>query len=176
MPNTFTLIASVTLSSAAANIDFTSIPATYTDLCLKFSLRSTANDVPGSNPNDANVYFNNSTSGYSERMLYSDNGTSAASAATSGSLLNWAGVQNSNSNTVSTFSNCELYIPNYAGSANKSASSDSVRENNATGSIQLRLVASLWSNAAAITSVKLVPDYGNFAIYSTATLYGIKNS
>jgi len=69
-----------------------------------------------------------------------------------------------------------LYIPNYAGSANKSASSDSVRENNATGSIQLRLVASLWSNAAAITSVKLVPDYGNFAIYSTATLYGIKNS
>ena len=177
MPDTFVKIASVTVGSGgAANIDFTSIPGTYTDLCLKFSLRSTANDAPGSNPSDANLYFNNSTSSYSERMLYTDNGTSAASAATSGSLFNWAGTQNSNSNTASTFSNCEVYIPNYAGSTNKSVSSDAIRENNATGGIQMRLFAGLWSNTAAITSVKLVPDYGNFAQYSTATLYGIKKN
>jgi hypothetical protein len=176
MANTFVKIAAVSLSSAAANIDFTSIPATYTDLCLKFSVRSTANDVAGSIPSDVNVYFNNSTSGYSERMIYSDNGTSAASAATSGSLLNWTGVQNSNSNPASLFSNCEIYIPNYAGSTNKSVSSDAIKENSSAGNVQLRIVASLWSNTAAITSVKLVPDYGNFAIYSTATLYGIKKN
>jgi hypothetical protein len=177
VPDTFIKIASVTVGSGgAANIDLTSIPATYTDLCLKFSVRSTANDVPGSIPSDVNVFINNSTSGYSERMLYTDNGTSANSAATSGTLLNWAGVQNSNSNTANTFSNCEIYFTNYASSNNKSLFSDAVKENNSTGNIQMRLVASLWSNSAAITSIKLVPDYGNFAQYSTATLYGIKNS
>jgi hypothetical protein len=176
MSITFVKIASVTLSSAAANIDFTSIPATYTDLCLKFSVRSTANDVGGSIPSDVNVYLNNSTTGYSEKMLYTDNGTSVASVTTSGGLLNWTGVQNSNSNTASTFSNCELYIANYAGSENKNMASDAAKENLSAGSIQLRLVASRWSNSAAITSVKLVPDYGNFAIYSSAILYGIKSS
>ena len=177
MANTFTKIASVTVGSGgAANIDLTSIPATYTDLCLKFSVRSTANDISGSIPSDVNVYINNSTSGYSERMLYTDNATSIGSAATSGSLLNWAGVQNSNSNYASTFSNCEIYIPNYASSNNKSLSSDAIKENNSQGNIQMRFVASLWSNSAAITSIKLVPDYGNFAQYSTATLYGIKKN
>ena len=169
---TFIKIAAVTVGAGgASNIDFTSIPATYTDLCLKFSLRSTDNTAT-----DANLYFNNSTSSYSERMIYTDNGTSAASAATSSGLFNWPGTQNSPTTTASTFSNCEVYIPNYAGSTNKSVSSDAIRENNATGNIQMRLVAGLWSNSAAITSVKLVPDYGVFAQYSTATLYGIKNS
>jgi hypothetical protein len=169
---TFIKIAAVTVGSGgASNIDFTSIPATYTDLCLKFSLRSTDNTAT-----DANLYFNNSTSSYSERMIYTDNGTSAASAATSSGLFNWPGTLNSPTTTASTFSNCEVYIPNYAGANNKSLSSDAIRENNATGNIQMRLVAGLWSNTAAITSVKLVPDYGVFAQYSTATLYGIKNS
>jgi hypothetical protein len=175
---TYTQIGSaVTVGSGgAASIDFTSIPSTFTDLVVKFTVRSTANDVGGSNPNDARLSFNNSTSGYSERMIYSDNGTSANSAATTGSFFNWAGTQNSNSNTASTFSNCEVYIPNYAGSTNKSVSSDVVRENNATGGIQLRLFAGLWSNTAAITSIKIAPDFGNFAQHSTAYLYGVSNA
>jgi hypothetical protein len=42
MANTFELIASSTVGSGgAANIDFTSIPATYTDLCLKFICATT---------------------------------------------------------------------------------------------------------------------------------------
>jgi hypothetical protein len=169
-----TLIQTITVGAGGqAAIDFTAIPNTYTDLVVKFTLRSTASDAGGSNPTDARLSFNNSTSGYSERMIYTDNGTSAASAATSGSFFNWAGTQNSNSNTASTFSNCEVYIPNYAGSTNKSVSSDVTRENNATGGIQIRLFAGLWSNTAAITSVKLAPDYGNFAQHSSASLYGI---
>jgi hypothetical protein len=39
MANTFELIASSTVGSGgAANIDFTSIPATFTDLCLSIHL------------------------------------------------------------------------------------------------------------------------------------------
>ena len=40
MAVTFTQIASVTVGSGgAASIDFTSIPSTYTDLCIKTSIK-----------------------------------------------------------------------------------------------------------------------------------------
>jgi hypothetical protein len=175
MPNTYTLIASVTVGSGGAStISFTSIPATYTDLVVKYSLRSTANDSGGSTPIDVRLTFNGSGSGYSERMLYGT-GSSAASAATSGSYINWAGTQTNNSQTASTFASNDMYIPNYAGSTNKSVSVDGVQENNATAAAS-RLTAILWSNTAAITSLQLAPDYGNFAQYSTAVLYGINKS
>jgi hypothetical protein len=107
-------------------------------------------------------------------MLYGT-GSAAASASTSGSFINWAGTQTNNSQTASTFASNDMYIPNYAGSNNKSVSVDGVQENNATAAAS-RLVAILWSNTAAITSLTLSPDYGNFAQYSTATLYGISKS
>jgi len=34
----------------------------------------------------------------------------------------------------------------------------------------------LWSNTAAITSIKIQQANGNLAQYSTATLYGIKKA
>ena len=37
MPSAYNLIESVTLASTAAEINFTSIPQTYTDLVLKIS-------------------------------------------------------------------------------------------------------------------------------------------
>jgi len=41
MANTYEAIATVTATTSVANIEFTSIPGTYTDLVLKTSLRST---------------------------------------------------------------------------------------------------------------------------------------
>jgi len=73
------------------------------------------------------------------------------------------------------FSNGSLYIPNYTSSNYKSASSDDVTENNATTAFQY-LEAWLWSNTAAITSLTLQPNLGSFPQYSSASLYGIKNS
>ena len=40
MPATYTLIASNTLSSSAASVTFSAIPATYTDLVLRWSSRT----------------------------------------------------------------------------------------------------------------------------------------
>ena len=79
--------------------------------------------------------------------------------------------------TSNTFGNSELYIPNYAGSTNKSSSADAVAESNTT-TVFAYLNAALWSSTAAITSITLTPDAGgaNFVQYSTATLYGIKNT
>jgi hypothetical protein len=100
--------------------------------------------------------------------------TNSAAGAGSGYLIG----ENINgaSSTSSTFSNGEFYIPNYAGSTNKSISMDLVMENNATAGYQ-SLTAGLWSNTSAITSIKLQSANGfNFVIYSTAYLYGVKNA
>lgn len=173
MADTYTLISSVEVGAGgASSIDFTSIPSTYTDLCVKYSLRG---DYSSFDRVDLYLYFNNSTSGWSDKDIY---GTGS----TVGSLSNgWSGAAgypgqiNTSITTSNTFTNMEIYIPNYAGSAYKSYSVDSVEENNATAA-RAFLTAGLWSNSAAITSVKVSPYSGNFVQYSTAYLYGIKNS
>jgi hypothetical protein len=48
MANTYEAIATVEVGSGgAANIEFTSIPATYTDLAIAFSIRGTLNTGSG---------------------------------------------------------------------------------------------------------------------------------
>ena len=158
-------------SGGATDITFSVIPSTFTDLCVKYSLRSTSNDGI-----DVRLQFNGSTASiYSERMLYGSGSGTPASAATSGTYTNWTGTQDANNQTASTFASNDLYIPNYAGSTNKSFTVDGVQENNATAAAA-RLMAGLWASTVAISSIKLFPDYGNFAQYSTATLYGIKKA
>ena len=166
---TYTLISSVTVGSGgAADIQFTSIPATYTDLLVKASLRSTSAVV---NEN-VQIDFNSTSANRSRRELY---GTGSAAGSESNASNSRLGYISGDSATASTFGNSELYIPNYAGSNNKSSSADSVAETNATGAF-MSLQANLWSDSAAITSIKLYPSGGNFAQYSTAYLYGISNA
>jgi hypothetical protein len=166
MATTYTLISSVTVGSGgAATIDFTSIPSTYTDLLVSTSLRITA--ASGS----TNITFNSNTSNYTNRWLQGD-GSSATSGNNAG---RFAEVPNYSGYTASTFSNSQIYIPNYASGNNKSYSSDTANENNATQAY-MYLIAGLWSNTSAITSIQLSPSSGNFVQYSTAYLYGISNA
>lgn len=169
MANTYVAIATVTVGSGgASSMDFTSIPATYTDLVLMVSTRSsTAEDSFG-------LQFNGDTgNNYSYRNVQGD-GTNAQSF--NGTVARiYRGRQPESGYTANTFGNSTFYIPNYAGSNNKSVSLDTVNENNATLA-RASLSAAIWSNTAAITSIKVLPDSGSFVQYSTATLYGIKNS
>lgn len=162
MATTCKLIAKVILGSTAADVEFTSIPGTYTDLLLVYSLR--ASDVS----NYQTMSFNGSTSNFTQRELQGD-GVSAASGSRTDSLIR-ASVGQDNF-TSSTFGNCEIYIPNYAGSTNKSFSVTTVVENNATTGYNWA-IAGLWSNTAAITSIKLAAN-ANFTANSSAFLYGI---
>jgi len=173
--NTYVLISSVTVGAGgASSIDFTSIPATYTDLVIKLSARSNRSS---GDANSIKITFNGSTSGYTFRLLYGD-GSNAYSSTQASYFTNagWGGYADQNTgNTASTFSSHEIYIPNYAGSNNKSFSVDSVHENNAANAYAA-LVANLWSNTSAITSISLVPEGFSFVQYSDAYLYGVKNS
>jgi hypothetical protein len=169
MATTYKAIATVTVGSGGAGyIEFTSIPGTYTDLCILSSLRnndSTYNDI------QVFAYFNGSTTSYARQIIYGD-GSGSGAANVSNATAAFADIP---AYTSSTFSNNILYIPNYTSSNYKSYLADMVTENNATGSYT-GLYGLLWSNTAAITSIKLQPNAGNLVQYSTATLYGIKNS
>lgn len=175
MANTYTLIQSITVGSGgAASIEFGSIPQTYTDLMVKLSIRSTGSANTWSY---CTVYLNSSTTNNTMRYLH---GT--GSAASSGVESNKPYLVLTNANTTaSVFTSGELYIPNYVGSTNKSYSFDGVTENNATASYQ-QLAACLFANTAAITTLTFYAADGNltanqnFAQYSSASLYGIKNS
>ena len=177
MPNTFTLINSVTVGSGgASDIIFSSIPSTYTDLCIKISARTDVGQVNSfviCQPNSA-------TTNLSSTVLF---GTSSAVGAGSYSVPQsiWSYACGANA-TANTFSNNEIYIVNYAStSTNKSITFDGVNENNSTSDPRQSLTAGLWSSNTAISSVKLYPTdnsftAANFLQYTTAYLYGIKNS
>jgi hypothetical protein len=166
---TMVAIQTVTVGSGgAANIEFTNIPQTYTDLQVVFSIRGTQAQVF----QQLQITFNGSTTGYSQRNLYGD-GSTAVSNSLSGNHFFADGV-GANA-TASTFGNGQLYIPNYAGSNNKSASYDAVTENNATTAFT-QLYAFLWSNTAAITSIRIAAGSGTLSQHSTATLYGISRT
>ena len=169
MANTYQLIEAQTLGSSATSVTFSAIPATYTDLLLKVSIRGNVAQINQS----YQITFNGtSTTGISMRRLY---GTGAAAASDTLTLTEAVGA----SATSNTFSNEEIYIPNYLSSNAKSFSIDGVVENNATTGYQV-LYAGLWNPAvqAAISSIVLTAQGGSSQLvqYSTFYLYGIKNS
>lgn len=171
MATTFTLIASSTVGAGgAASIDFTSIPSTYTDLCVKLSTRTTnAADWV-----EYTIAYNGTSAAGSWRAVY---GTGSTASSTSNGSTAYAGESAGTNFTANTFANSEIYIPNYTStSSSKSFSTDSVTENNATTSIAI-LVAGLMTGAsAAINRLYIATTAGNFVQYSTAYLYGIKSS
>jgi hypothetical protein len=170
MANTFELIASVTVGSGgSATIDFTSIPSTYTDLCMKFNGRTNQSAVI----DGTKIRFNNdNTSGnYTARRLYADGSAAFSDTNNVGNFFS-----NGNTSTANTFSNCDLYIPNYTSSNAKSYATENVAETNATTQY-MGFGAQLWSGTAAINQITLSPESGTlFLQYSTAYLYGVKNA
>ena len=157
-------ISSVTVpAGGASTIEFTGIPGTYTDLVIKTSLR-VGDAVTAA---DVNIKFN--TSNADKTILYlSGNGATASS----GSYALTSPVATGASATANTFSNCELYFSNYAGSTNKAFSIDRVTENNSS-TAYAALLAGLWAQNAAITGISF---HGDFVQHSTATLYGIRSA
>jgi hypothetical protein len=169
MANTYTLIASSTASSSVSSISFASIPSTYTDLVLKLSVRSDY----AATQSRSKLQINSSTTGYTTKLVYGD-GASTSSASSTDYITYF--YSTGSSATASTFANSEIYLPNYAGSNNKSTSSDSVTENNGT-TAYATLAAGLLSNTAAISSLTITDaNGGNFVQYSTAYLYGVNNA
>jgi hypothetical protein len=171
MANTYKLIASSTVGSGgAASIDFTSIPATYTDLLVKASSREES---------QSNLYLylrinGVTSSSYTVRALRGSGSARLSYVAPDNKFI--SGMQNMTSETANTFGNYEIYFPNYTNTSNnKSFFSDSVSENNAS-TAYTAITAGLFSNTSAISSLSFFAEVGDLAEHSTFYLYGIKNS
>lgn len=163
---TYIKIASNTVGAGGvASVTFSSIVSTYTDLVLKASMRSTSAN------NSLSLQFNGA--GVSSSKLIQGNGATAASYSRADFYV--TGVVDESAYTANTFSNFELYIPNYASANYKSFSIDGVTENNSTTSYAT-LVAGIQNSTTAVGSITITPGGGNFAQYSTFTLYGISNA
>jgi hypothetical protein len=172
----YTLIASNTVGSGGvSSVTFSSIASTYTDLVVKCSTRS---NRAGQTVDLAAITFNGSSTGYSVRNIYGDYTAAYSSSTSSATNILPQGFSSAASATASTFSNNEIYIPNYTSSNYKSVSIDIAQETNSStaNAGYTTLSAGLWSNTAAITSISIASYFDSFSQYSTFYLYGIKNS
>lgn len=175
MANTYTLIASNTLSSPAASITFSAIPATYDDLIIHCSTRSDQ----ASNIDLVTSTFNGSSAtNYSFRSLLGNSSTGSSNNGTAQPYMRHS-YTDGDSATSSVFGSTEIYIPKYRSSTAKPVGNYGVSENNstATASAYISAYASLWGLTSAITSITISPINGpNWLAGSTFWLYGIKNS
>ena len=177
MANTYTLINSTSLSSSAASVTFSAIPATYDDLVLRVSART---DLAGNIYDWLTLQFNSDAgTTFSGTALASANGSTVFSQRTTNSTFNrWEMVGQGNTaavTTANTFGNVEIYIPSYRVSQNKPYSSHFVTEDNDVPTYN-GVTAALWRNTAAITSMTINKFGTNFVSGSTFWLYGIANS
>lgn len=165
MPVTYNLIASNTLSSAAASVTFSAIPQTYTDLVVRVSAR--VSDAA------ASYYIRlQPNSGFVTSRRLEGDGSSATSATNS---LYTMGFVVGGGSDANTFNSGEWYLPNYAGSTTKPISMFTVNERNNTAA-NMAVNASLYNSTSAITSIELTNSDTNFVSGSSFFLYGIKNS
>lgn len=172
MAETFTLIASTVLTSTTSSITFSSIPATYTDLLLKFSTRANQND--SADAFDTILKFNNSAANLTFKSLRGD-GTGVNFNSLTDRMLR---TTNPSNYTASVFSNVDIYIADYLSSNTKQFMIDGVLENNAPGSAQI-FMSGTWANSSAINQIAINPNTSgaaaSFVAGSSAYLYGITN-
>jgi len=170
MAYTYSKIATYTVGSGGVeSVSFINIPQNYTDLVIKASVRNTRS---GAAEAELRWTVNGSQVSYSNRLLQG-NGTSTSAGSYSTTFF-YSGEIDAATATANTFGSAEIYIPNYTSSNYKSASSETVSENNAT-SAYATMTSSLLSNTAPITSINFYYSAsGIWAQYSTFHLYGIK--
>jgi hypothetical protein len=155
---TYTPLATVTLGSTTLSVTFSSIPATYRDLIIVFDGSTTATSAGGTLR-----YNGDSANNYSFVAMFGT-GSSAGSdlnTTTNSSIFNFT--------TTTSKSTSVVQIMDYSATdKHKTALSRSGQANG-----YVLAYANRWANTAAITSVEVSVNAGNYAAGSTFSLYGI---
>lgn len=157
--STYTPIATTTLGSAQANVTFSSISGAYTDLVLVAQpLKSTAGG------GTVRLQLNSDTgTNYSFTRLFQENNTTYSDRGSNSAFFTafWNG--DSVGNTL---------IFNFQNYSNTTTNKTIIGRSGNASAITGALV-SLWRNTAAINTIYVYNDGGNFSAGSTFTLYGI---
>lgn len=167
MPATYEPIATTTLSSAAANIQFSSIPATYTDLVVTLVVNTTSVDA-----RIVRCTFNSDTGANYSATRLQGNGTAAASTRSTGQANIPLTLNATTSTTIPTFYQFNVF--SYAGSTFKTVLAMGNADKNGSGVVD-RTVG-LWQSTAAINTLNITPSSGNFNTGTIATVYGVKSA
>ena len=182
MPTTYTLISATNLSSAAGDITFSSIPQTYDDLLFKISARGSA-----SSPCRAiQVVLNGNTTYSNYTMIMGGAGDTNNIFAdkftpSTGLPFYVYGTPAATATSANSFSTHEVYIAKYSNGFNKkmivsNGGAESAQINFSGGTRYAAWAGGEFDGTSAISTVKFNPDSGNFATYTSISLYGIKNS
>jgi hypothetical protein len=163
--NTYVALATQTVTgSSVADVTFSSIPSTYTDLVLVVDALCSA----GSNSTFLLQFNSDAGNSYSRTFMYGDGSTAASgrdSSQSNGMALLSIDPTNRISNIVQIF--------NYA---NTTTNKTAISRIDATSNVAAAVVG-LWRSTAAINSIKIfntVPR--NISVGSTFTIYGISNA
>jgi hypothetical protein len=184
MPQNYVLLDSISLTVDTASVVFDNLPTSgYNDLKIVMSTRTSGVSSGTSTYQErANIVFNGSSTGYSEKWLQGE----AANTVNSGNA--YFGITNkglagttvpsdwsTNANiNASMFNNAEIYIPNYrSATTNKVWSVDCASPNNSSTRQSLMMAYCLWASNDAITSITLSPQANSWVANSTFSLYGL---
>ena len=160
LPGDYESIATITAGSAVPSIEFTSIPATYTNLQVRVSALTV---------NDQRFQINGDTaSNYYAHYLYGD-GANAYGSGTGAAANGYYGYSGSASQPYVAV----LDILDYT-NTNKFKTIRALGGTDANGSGYAFFSSSLWRSTSAVTSLKFYLSTGNFATNSTIALYGVK--
>ena len=170
MASTYTLISSQVLGSSAASVTFSSIPQTYKDLVLNFSVRS---DRSGGSDYLGIAINSNSSSIYSYTDLNGVGSGSGASVFASSQPSFSLPSITAAGQTTNVFASGQMYIPNYVSGSYKPINLQMTQENNGTVS-RMDAYSLLFSSTATISSLVFNPVLStNFLTGSSFYLYGI---
>jgi hypothetical protein len=167
MAITYEPVATTTLSSAAATITFSSIPATWTDLRLVFNNTGASATGVGT----PTMRFNSDTaSNYSVVRLAGQGTTAAATYDSSQTVMNLASYT-APQTSVPLLITVDLF--SYAGSTLKTCFITYSNDYNGGGSIEH--ATGLYRSTSAITSISITSaGASTWSVGTTAALYGIK--
>jgi hypothetical protein len=171
--STFDKIATIeypSADSAGASISFTSIPNTYTHLCLRLSGRTNSTFKT----DNVNLTVNGSSANIYNAYIY-NNQTSTSGAA--GSLGTFAAITNGNGGNANAFGTAEFWFTQYATSnVSKCWLGKSATGNTGAASADNYqfIGGGMWKNTSAINQLTLTCVNGTlWKQYTRATLYGI---
>jgi hypothetical protein len=150
----------VPASSTVANVTFSNIPSTYTDLVVRVSGRSSA-----ASPEGTYITFNGSQSNFSGTYILGD-----GSSPSIGNIARYIGSIYGGGSSSNVFNCSYIYISNYSSATTKTFTVSNAAENNATQGYN-NIMGGQWANNSIINSVRI--ESTGFTQNSSFTLYGI---
>ena len=172
IPSSYESIVTATGTGSSGTITFSSIPSTYKHLQIRVMTRSSS---VGRN---IQVRFNSDTGANYAQHNMRGNGSTVAAAGSASVTEIEAGWIATSADAANVMGVSLIDVHDYAStSKNKTLRAISGLDNNGgTTNERIYLYSGLWMNTAAINSISLISNSGNWTTSSVFSLYGIKGA